>query len=505
MPMQDHGPGSLIRHRHALLLGLLLLAALAIRCDGITGLPLAFKPTRQYRSAIIARDCYYRSGAPAATWQQRIAALNRQRAGILEPQIMELLACWGYRLAGAEYLWIPLSLSATFWVLGGLFLYLAARRLVSADGALAAVAFFLFLPFGITASRSFQPDPLMIMLLCGSLLVILRYDDEPSGARVAVAGAVSGLAILVKPVCLFVILAAFLSLSIRRRGVRQCATDRHVIAFVGISLGVGAAFSFYAIFVARLALRHQAGISFLPRLWLRPSYWRGWLHCIRVVVGAPALLLALLGTALLRGRQRWFLLGLLGGYVAFGLAFTYHVHTHTYYQLQLVPIVALGLGAVVDAVRRQQSRLGGPWPSRLAALAVLGLALGPAVRGYSPPTTDPGFIAVARQIGAAVGHSANTIFLAEYYGKPLIYHGELAGVSWPKSADFRAQRLRGESPLTAAEQLAAFRRSSPEYFIVSDLPALDAQADLKRLLDSRFPVVAKTDRYVIFDLRRSRP
>ncbi len=37
-------------------------------------------------------------------------------------------------------------------------------------------------------------------------------------------------------------------------------------------------------------------------------------------------------------------------------------------------------------------------------------------------------VSLFRQVGELVGHSPETIFLARNYGKPLEYHGMLAGV-----------------------------------------------------------------------------
>jgi len=63
----------------------------------------------------------------------------------------------------ADYLPAP-SLILLAWLLGGLALYALARRIASADGALVALLYYLFLDFGVIASRSFQPDPLMVGL-----------------------------------------------------------------------------------------------------------------------------------------------------------------------------------------------------------------------------------------------------------------------------------------------------------------------------------------------------
>ena len=67
---------------------------------------------------------------------------------------------------------------------------------------------------------------------------------------------------------------------------------------------------------------------------------------------------ARLGVMLLRsGPARTLLVGLWGGYVLLGFAFAHHIHTHNYYSLQLIPVVALSLGALWDSVADYLARV----------------------------------------------------------------------------------------------------------------------------------------------------
>ena len=108
---------------------------------------------------------------------------------------MEHLVAWAYRFAGSEQLWIPRMFSVTFWLLGGLFLYMLTSEMTSPPGALICVAFYLFAPFGIFMSRSFQPEAMMVMLFIASILTIRRYYNRPSIMRLLVAAGVTVLAI----------------------------------------------------------------------------------------------------------------------------------------------------------------------------------------------------------------------------------------------------------------------------------------------------------------------
>ena len=121
-----------------------------------------FSPVRQYHSALLARGFY--------EWLLTGNLKTMPPDGILEPPILEGLASLSYLIIGGEHLFVPRLVSASFWMIGGVFLYLIARKIASANAALFAVAFYLFDPAAILPSRAFMPDPLMIMMLVISVL-----------------------------------------------------------------------------------------------------------------------------------------------------------------------------------------------------------------------------------------------------------------------------------------------------------------------------------------------
>jgi 4-amino-4-deoxy-L-arabinose transferase-like glycosyltransferase len=251
-----------VLRRRLLLLICLFLAAMGLRIYHIDEPPLEFHATRQYRSLLIAREYYYESSSSVAESRKRIAQINYQRQGILEPPVMELLTSIGYRFFGEKY-WIPRTLSAIFWLIGGGILYRISKKIADDHAALFSTAFYLFIPFAVTASRSFQPDPLMVMLLLASIYGILRYDEQPMRRRLFVAAIFSAIAILIKPVALFVIYSTFLTLFVIRRGVRRAIADKVLIIFMLGSLLPSLLFYFYGLFFAS-SLQVQAQSSFLP-------------------------------------------------------------------------------------------------------------------------------------------------------------------------------------------------------------------------------------------------
>src|SRR5690242_8384652 len=209
-----------IHYARLLVVSLLFVFALVVRIHHINEPPLDFHATRQYRSLIIARAYYFQTTASLPEWQKQVASINAARQGILEPPIMELLVSSAYRLVGREYFWIPGLLSSLFWIVGAGFLYLLASKLANAEAALFSAAFYLFLPFSVTASRSFQPDPLMIMMLLASIYAVVRYYEQPSTRGLAITSIASAAAAFIKPLSLFVIVSVFVSLAIATQAGR---------------------------------------------------------------------------------------------------------------------------------------------------------------------------------------------------------------------------------------------------------------------------------------------
>src|SRR5690242_16823377 len=138
------------------LLVALLGAALTVRLHAIEQPLVTFRAIRHYRTAIIARAFYYHLAAGIPQWAIQVADANRsiQQAG--EPPIMEWLAVLAYLVVGREEVAIPRAMASTAWVLGAIPLFLLARRFGSDRSSLIAATLYLFLPFGIIASRNFQ-------------------------------------------------------------------------------------------------------------------------------------------------------------------------------------------------------------------------------------------------------------------------------------------------------------------------------------------------------------
>lgn len=489
-------------------LAAVLVAGLGIRLVGLSNSPFTFHPTRQFLGLRVARAEYARGRTDVPVAERRAIEANGRSAPHLEPRLLEAAVVLGYRLLGGERIWLAGLISSIVWVLGGACLFLLARRLASDLVAWVAIGIHLFLPYGVVASRTFQPDPTMVTLLLCALLAAVRYRSAPTTATLASAAVVSGPAVLVKPMSVFIVLGGYAAITVARDGIRRGLVSRGTAVFLLVALVPAAAFYGQGI-VRGASVASNAETSFIPALFTQWAYWSGWIRMIQGTVTTPLAVVALIAIVVARSRDaRFVLAGMWGGYLVFGLVFNYHIHTHDYYQLQFIPVAALGVGLSTDAIAVRVRRMG---LSRVTAVA-LGASL--VVLGTSIVYADIGavrerpvppaatVVAEAEAIGRIVSHSTRTMMLAPAYGWPLGYEGGLSGLSWPTyaSGDFRAMRLNGKAVPSTGELFEAAARSS-DWFVVTDLDELRRQPDLKPLLDTRARLVARGAGYLVYDLR----
>jgi hypothetical protein len=454
---------------------------------------------REYNSAIFARAYYMNGNDKVEQWQKDIAFAARDQLPTLEPPLTEFLVSLIYRIVGREEIWYARYLTGLFWLIGGVFLYKTVQSLVSVDGALIAVGYYLFAPWGIIISRSFQPDALMMMLFLISLHGIVTYFEKPTWHRLLLAGVVTGITLLLRPLVVFTLFGAFTALSIHKKGRGLHVFDKQFLVFIFLSLVFPLAFYGYGIYVAGF-LQGQADLSFRPYLLTRWEFWMGWLNNSAQVAGHPFLLLAVFGFILLRDKLTRFLIaGLAFGYFFFGLFFTFHIHTHPYYHIQLLPFIGICIAPILVVIGNALKKTAGEY-WRMPVLAGLLLAIyfsSSEVRGtlYKSTFEDP---RLASEIGEVVNHSQRSVFVAYHYGLPLEYYGQISGVPWPVSIDDPLYRRPDERELSVQERMNGLG-FAPEYFIITHFELFNRKhQDLKVYLQKNCTTLAQTDRYLIY-------
>jgi len=484
-------------------LGLIFILGLGIRLYDLTDPPLDFHSTRQLWSAIIARGMYYQGLEDAEDWERDLAVEAWKEKPAIEPTIFEAVVALTYKVVGREIIWIPRVYSALFWMVGGLGLFALARDLTSVDGGSIAFLVYVFTPFGAIASRSFQPDPFMVMWIILAWWAFYRWHQAPSMKTAVVAGLFTGIAMLVKSVAVFMLLGGIAALILKDRGVRGAVKDRQIWSIAILSALPVAVYTIYGLLV--LGIESQFQGRFFPQMLVDPSHYVRWAGEMKSIVGFSGIILGLLGVFVFqKPAQRAFVLGLWGGYGVYGLFFPYHFLTHNYYHLPLIPLVALSLAPLAGSVF---NRIAAIDLSRVSKFGMIGvILLGVVLQMWDIRVElaskdyrhEPEYW---ESMADEIGRENDVVALTQDYGYRLFYFGWLAVRNWPETGQLAYRDLRGGKPFDF-ETWFAEETQDMDYFLVTRVKELDRQPELKDMLENNFVLSRQGEGFILFDLNQ---
>jgi len=486
----------------AILILLLIILALGfvVRFIDLDDPPLDFNPTRQLRSAIIARGLYYERDENTDPEIKELAVTHLQAMERLEPRILESVVAFVYSLMDGENLWVSRIFTTIFWLVGAGALYDLGQRIGSPLAALVCIGYFLFLPFSIRASRSFQPDPGMVMLIILSAWALYRWSQMPTWRWTLAAGTLGGLTGLVKAPGLFFVGGMTLGLALyakrmalptdtggNKRFSRLLGSALHdPQLWVLVSLIVTPALLYYLLGIGEESgsfLTHWTIVSRWGDL-LSPSFYMRWMMRLDEILILALVLAGLVGSLVAKPGDQALLWGFWGGYFIYGLIFPYHILTHDYYHLPLVGLVALSLVPLVDLII-QKIRLRGVvvkavFTGVVAVFLFYNGWIGRSILLGQDYQDHPAFW---HDVGKTFPLDAKAVGLTQDYGFRLMYYGWRKIAIWPP----------GEGSSNFEHNAAG-----AAYFVITAKNQLNP--DLASYLDTHFPVHAKGIGYTIYAL-----
>lgn len=492
--MNSPSPKPLVAWSLALIL---LVLGLGLRMYDLTDQPIDFHSTRQLRGAIIARGMYYRM-LPDAEPETREQAISFwYSTGQYEPSIVENLVARTYRLIGAETLWVSRIYTSMFWIIGGVALFALALRLASPAGGLFALGYYLVLPFAVQASRSFQPDPGMVMWIVLFIYALYRWGEKPGWKWAILAGALGGIAVLTKVVAGYIVGAAAIAVVLYSLDLRRAW--RNLQVWVMALLMAAPTLIYYATRQERASDYFESWTISLSHLLIEPSFYVRWLSLVQDIMGLTALLLALVGVLIARSRARSLLAGLWAGYALYGLFLPYQMYTHNYYHLQLVPIIALSLASLGQLVYERLVQQPAFWRLLFTGIALVGLVypswVSIAEQKKSDYRNEPAYW---QEIASYLPTDGKIVALTQDYGYRLMYYGWRKVTLWPTRGERSLASLRGNEK--EFETYFTKRTEGKSYFLITAFGQFNDQPDLKEFLNQHYPVVAEGDGYIIYDL-----
>jgi len=508
-----------------ILAGLLLVLGLGLRLFDLTDEPIDFHPTRQLRGAIIARGMYYEMlpGADPITRDQAMSFWAS--TGQYEPSILERGAAISYLILGREVPWLARLYNSIFWTLGGLALFDLARRmakyamkedsqatrsLVAFICALVALAYYLVLPFSVQASRSFQPDPAMTVWITLAAYAAYRWSESSTWKWVILTGAFSGMAVLTKAVAFYPIAGILIFIAIHTFRERFQATQKGRFFFVGrlllspqiwcmAALTILPTGIYYLTRGGRVSEFFSSWTIALLHMLLEPQTYLRWINLVQELVNPVALVLALTGILLARGRNLALLAGMWLGYIAYGFFLPYQMTSHSYYHLQLVPFVALSLVPLAQKIIKWLATRNKIWQFLTAGL-LLGLFIYSTWQALIPLYSqdyrnEPAYW---QQIASHLPADGKIVALTQDYGYRLMYYGWRKVVLWPNRGEIKLSILRGSNK--EFEGFFKKRIEGKSYFLITAFGQYQDQPALQQMLSDNFPILAQGNGYLIFDL-----
>jgi hypothetical protein len=481
-------------------LAILILLGFGLRMIDLTDPPLDFHPTRQFRGAVVARSIYYQLAPSTDPFIQQQAVSMRNAVSELEPSILESVVAFFYLLAGGEYLWIARVIVSLIWVLAALPLFALARRFTSSPAALMSVAYYLFLPFGVLASRSFQPDPVMVALLILGMHSAYRWSETRAWNWALMVSISMGFAILIKAFAAYFALGVFAAIVLYTLGFRKAIRDRQAWTMAAITVLPASLYYLLNIGTASSGYIQNWIVALLP-LAFEPGFYVRWANMLTELLGVARLVVALSGVLLAELRARWLLIGAWVGYAAYGITLPHQTTTHNYYHLFLVPLAALSIAPIADLIVKKIAQHKRFWQAAFALVLLTSLfftawisrsdMLGVSYRD------EPAFW---QHVGAAVPTDGETIGLVQSYGNLLTYYGWRRVELWPITGELYLAGLRGNQP----EDFETFfldRTAGMDYFLITSFNQLDQQPMLAGYMEQHYPIFSQGDGYLIYDMR----
>jgi 4-amino-4-deoxy-L-arabinose transferase-like glycosyltransferase len=323
---------------------------------------------------------------------------------------------------------------------------------------------------------------------------LYRWSEDPRWRWALLGAAFAGLAVLVKVVIVFLVAGAAVAIVLTRlRGRFWRSQQVWVMAALMI---LPSAFYYLVMTSARSSEYFFAWTVELVGLVSSVHFYADWLGFLGSLVGLTFFFIAIIGTALAPSPLRWMLIGIWAGYLLYGLTLPFQMYTHSYYHLQIVPVIALALVPVLEAVIERARGLPRGWQA-IAAIPIVLFAVYQAWAARSVLVSEDfrGAPVLWQSIGEAIPENADVIGLTQDYGFDLMYWGWRRVQPWPVRTALSDLRVGDRDIPARFAEIAAVK----DYFLVTAFSQLESQPALAEALKG-YAVAAEGDGFILYDL-----
>jgi hypothetical protein len=482
---------------------ILIALGFLIRIYDLSDAPLDFHPTRQLHSALMARGMYYQlTGDTSAKATQAIRQWKLE--GLIEPPIMEWLAAFGYWVSGSVDLRIPRMIAIVFWLLAAIPLLIVAKREKDWKAALIGAAFFLFYPYGIIASRSFQPETLLVFLLALFLMALFFWDKNRSWKWAVWAGLLGGLAIFIKTVAAFFVAGMWIGWLLSEQNWKGLFKEKKIWMAFLLTVLPYVAYLAYGLWIDK-SYAGQFSLRFFPSMWAELPFYLRWLSNLRRVVDVGWLVLGLIGTLLIDNQSvRNILIGAWVGYILLGFTLPYHISTHDYYHLPLLLLVSFGISGLFKVILffiEKKSTV-----IRIFMAAFLIFLFGVYAKDARSELKKTNYTEETKfweRIATLFSPDDKVVALSQDYGNRLAYWGWFTPRNWPSLDDIELRQEAGQE--LSLEDYFKDYTAGYDYFLVTDFDEFARQPELEEWLCANYPLLSTEEGVLLFDLTPANP
>jgi hypothetical protein len=470
-----------------------------LRFVDLTDLPLEYFPQRQLRGAIIARAIYYQllPSADPSVREQAVYIANTMDQN--EPPVFDGLVGLTYLVMGGEYLWVARIYAILFWLLGGIALYLLARRMTSTIAAIAPLIYYFFLPWSVIFGRTFLPDLPMMMLTLWVAYTLYRWGETPTWKWAILTGVLAGLAGYVKLPAVFPIFLMLIGVVLVTLGFKKAIKSPQVWVMAALFIILPAIY--YLFLIPDFSGPYVGFTIGLLKNLIQPSFYIRWIIFAGGIVDLGVAIISFVGVWLLPKKARIIPLALWGGYLLYGMAFAHHIITHEYYSIPLIPAIALSLAPIAGLIFDRLSN-----HEHLARWAVAGILVfsifysGWMGRSILLSKNYRNEAIGWQKVSQALPKEGNLIGITHEMGYRIAYFGMRHVTPWLYTAVDEQALSSTADPQSEFKTRFENEVIGQDYFVVTLFSDFDSQPMLKAYLYDHYPIYAEGDGYLIFNL-----
>jgi hypothetical protein len=364
-------------------------------------------------------------------------------------------------------------ISVIFSLGSAIFIYLIGKRTVNKFGGLLAAFFFLFIPYNIYYSRVILPEPLCVLSFLVGIYLFFKYSESDKPYWLYLSGVVFAVSVLIKPF----VLVYLLPLAV----MQSRKLSKKTIVQIGIFLAIVLVpFLLWRLWINQ----YPEGIPFMKWAFngdvirFRPAFWR-WILGERIgylILGIWGLIPLAFGL-ISKDAKNKFNLWFFGASCIYLIVIASANVRHDYYQVLIIPSLCLLLARGV--IELWSSSAYNYWISKILVIVSVAMMIGMGayqVKEYYK-IDHPEIIAAGQALDKIA--PKNALVIAPYDGDTaFLYQTGRSG--WPAVDDsFDNLIMKGAS-----------------YYVSVNLGDKDTQ-----MLMKKYPVLVKTDQYIIIKLK----